>query len=117
MDRFATATIQVALDPISRLPAPFNALRLDLSEHFGVLGDSWMAAGPQVVARRASGLMPTAFLQSQSAWLRPVLAPLGIIEPALSRLCFGLIEPELVPVDRLSGVVGSARQPGEPGCH
>lgn len=117
MDRFAMAVVGVRLDPIARLPAPFDSLRLDLAEQLGVLGDSWMAAGPQAVATRTAGLVPTGLLRAQSSWLRPALSPLGLIEPSIARLCLGLIEPDYVPVDRLSGGAGSAQQPGEPGCH
>lgn len=117
VDRFAQAVVGVQLDPIARLPAPFDTLRIELSEQLGVLGDSWMAAGPQHVAQRTAGLVPTGFIGRQSSWLRPALSPLTVIEPALSRLCLGLIEPEYVPQDRLAGASLSARQPGEAGCH
>lgn len=117
MDRFAQAVVGVTLEPLARLPAPFDSLRLDLSEQLGVLGDSWMASGPTGVASRTAGLVPTGLLRTQGSWLRPALAPLGLVEPAISRLCFGLIEPDYVPLDRLGAGGTSAQQPGEPGCH
>jgi hypothetical protein len=68
------------------------------------------------VAARARALVPTALLAAQTAWLRPVLAPLALFEPALSRFCPGLLEPELVPLDRLTGAAARIAQPGQAGC-
>jgi hypothetical protein len=48
--------------------------------------------------------------------LGPVLAPLAVLEPALARFCPGLLEPDLVPLDRLAGGITGAPQPGHAGC-
>jgi hypothetical protein len=113
---FHLARVAVSLDAIPHLPAPFNTLALDFEERAAVLGDAWNAAGPAHVAARARALVPTALLAAQTAWLRPVLAPLALFEPALSRFCPGLLEPELVPLDRLTGAAARIAQPGQAGC-
>jgi hypothetical protein len=113
---FQRSRVRVTLDPLSHLPAPLDALALDFEEHAAVLGDSWSASGPDHVASRSRGLVPTGLLATSAGWLRPALAPLAFIEPALSRLCLGLLEPEFVPLDRLAGGTAGAPQPGQAGC-
>ena len=113
---FQRSRVRVRLDPLSHMPEPLDALALDLEEHVAVLGDSWNAAGPDHVAARTRGLVPTSLLAANAAWLRPALAPLAVIEPALSRLCLGLLEPDFLPVDRLAGGAPGAAQPGQAGC-
>lgn len=117
MDRQTTATVDVIVDPVARLPEPMASLRLALSEHLSILGDSWGASGPREVSARTSGLVPTNLLRTPMQWLSPFLWPLSLIEPAVGRLCMGLIEPDRVPRDRLSPGMGGVPQPGEPGCH
>jgi len=113
---FHHARVAVTLDAIPHLPAPFDTLALDFEEHAAVLGDAWNASGPAHVAARARGLVPTALLGANTTWLRPVLAPLALFEPALSRFCPGLLEPDLVPLDRLTGAATGIAQPGQAGC-
>jgi hypothetical protein len=43
---------------------------------------------------------------------RPLLAPLALLEPSLGDLCFGLIEPDRIPEDRL----GAGRTALPRGC-
>ena len=113
---FHVARVAVTLDAIPHLPAPFDTLALDFEERAAILGDAWNASGPGHVAARARGLVPTSLLAANAAWLRPVLAPLALLEPALSRFCPGLLEPERVPLDRLTGVAARVAQPGQAGC-
>ncbi|MEN9704675.1 MAG: hypothetical protein RLZZ393_554 [Pseudomonadota bacterium] len=117
MDRHAQARVDVTLAPIVHLPEPLDSLHPLLSAHLGLLGDEWMASGPGVVASRTAGLMPAGFLRAQSAWIKPLLWPASLIEPAIAQLCLGLIEPDRVPEDRLSATAASRRQPGDPSCH
>ena len=117
MDRQATATVDVVVEPVARLPEPMASLRLTMSERLSLLGDTWAATGPADVASRAAGLVPTNLLRTPGIWLKPFLLPLSLIEPAVNRLCLGLIEPDVVPRDRLAGGLPTAPQPGDPGCH
>ena len=117
MDRYARAVLSVSVEPVSRLPEPLGSMRLELTEHLGVLGDPWMATGPSEVASRAGGLVPTGLLAGRATWLRPVLWPLTVLEPAIGKLCLGLIEPDRVPADRLVGSTLTGQQPGVSGCH
>jgi hypothetical protein len=114
---FAQATVALHMADLPALPQPWAAAALQVEERAAVLGDDWSAAGPAQVAQRTSGLVPTGVLARQAAVLRPLLWPVRLIEPALGRLCLGLIEPERVPVDRLAGAVGGASQPGDVACH
>ncbi len=116
LQRFHRANVTVELPGLPPLPAPFDQLALQLQEQSAVLGDPWQSGSPEQVARRTAGLVPTSLLASQAVWLKPVLLPLTLIEPAVSRLCLGLIEPEWVPVDRLEGGVRGMSQPGTRGC-
>jgi hypothetical protein len=113
---FQHAQVSVTLAAIPALPAPFDTLALDFVEQAAVLGDAWNASGPGQVAARSRGLVPTSLLASTAAWLRPALAPLTLLDPALSRFCPGLLEPDLIPVDRLAAAAPGAPQPGQAGC-
>lgn len=91
----------------AELPAPFNNLELELRQPFALLSDAWNAGGPRHVQQRVGGLVPTnALTRLQSLW-QPLLAPLSLVEPSLARLCFGIIEADRVPEDRL----GAGRSP------
>jgi len=114
---FAQAEVMLQMADLPGLPDPWSSIGLQVRERAAVLGDGWDAAHPQQVATRTAGLVPTGVLARQSAWLRPLLWPARLIEPSLSRLCLGLIEPERVPVDRLAGALPGAAQPGDVSCH
>lgn len=113
---FRRATVRVVFDPVTSLPSPLDAIAPDFEEHGAVLGDAWNSGSPAQVAGRTAGLVPTALLAEKAAWLTPATLPLRLLEPALARLCLGLIEPELVPADRLSGGGAGVPQPGQVGC-
>jgi hypothetical protein len=113
---YQRANLRIVLQPLQHLPRPFNSLQLQLTEQSAVLGDAWQASGPTQVRARAAGLVPTQMLAGQAAWLQPLLLPVSLIEPALRQFCPGLIEPELLPLDRLSGATPATPQPGERGC-
>ena len=114
---FAQAEVSLQGGDLPGLPEPWSSAGLQARERAAVLGDSWAAANPQHVASRTAGLVPTSVLARQSAWLRPLLWPARLIEPALGRLCLGLIEPERLPIDRLLGATPNAEQPGDVSCH
>lgn len=81
--------------------APFNELDLQLRAPFALLGDAWHAAGPGHVRQRAAGLVPAQALRAFNSVWQPLAIPLGLLEPSLRELCFGLIEPERIPEHRL----------------
>ncbi|MEY4761408.1 MAG: hypothetical protein RLZZ200_1264 [Pseudomonadota bacterium] len=117
MNRQATALVEVGIDPVKRLPEPLSSLGLRLTERYSVLGDTWAAGGPAEVVRRSAALVPASILRAPGQWLAPLLLPLSLFEPAVKRLCLGLIEPDRVPRDRLSPATGGPAQPGDRGCH
>lgn len=104
--------VESRIAPIESLPEPFASLELRLQARHGLLADAWHAGGIGHVRQRAGGLVPTNRLQALNAVWRPLSLPLGILEPSLRKLCFGLIEPDRIPEDRL----GSGRTPLPDAC-
>ncbi|MEO6078692.1 MAG: hypothetical protein ABIQ86_02790 [Steroidobacteraceae bacterium] len=103
-------SVNVNIAPQPYLPAPFNEISLQLRQPFALMTDAWNAAGASHVRNRTAGLVPTTALSGMQALWRPLLAPLSLIEPSLSRLCLGMIEADRVPEDRLG--VGRTPLPG-----
>lgn len=93
--------VHARIAPVEALPAPFDALELQLHASTVLLDDPWHAAGVEHVGRRVGGLVPLARLRALNAIWRPLSIPLGIFEPSLRQLCLGLIEPDRIPEDRL----------------
>lgn len=93
--------VQSRIAPVESLPEPFGSLELRLQAHHALLADAWHAGSVGHVHQRAGGLVPTSRLQALNAVWRPLSLPLGILEPSLRKLCFGLIEPDRIPEDRL----------------
>jgi hypothetical protein len=89
------------------LPDPFNGVAVQLHSTYALLGENWASAGPGQVASRAGGLVPTTPGQSVRALTSLGTAVLSIIEPAMRQFCPGLVNPEIVPQDRLAE--GAAR--------
>jgi hypothetical protein len=104
--------VRVTIGPLAGMPAPFNELELQLQASYGLLGDAWHAGSPRHVSDRVAGLVPTNRLSALNAIWRPFSVPLGVLEPSLRQLCFGLIEPDRIPEDRLGP--GTTPLPG--GC-
>lgn len=104
--------VQVLVGSIAGMPAPFNELELQLRAGYGRLADAWHAGSVRQVATRAGGLVPTGQLRALSAIWQPLSVPLGVVEPSLGQLCFGLIEPDRIPEDRL----GPGRTPLPDDC-
>lgn len=69
-----------------------------------MLGD-WEAAGASVVWRRAAALSTTGRIAAWRTPLAAMAAPMRLVEPAVGQLCLGRIDPDIVPADRLRGVV------------
>jgi hypothetical protein len=82
-------------------PEPFADIPMAFHERYTLLGDGWSSAGPGQVATRAGGLVLTRAAQA----LQPLVAlgadVLMLIEPALRQFCPGLVNPEILPSDRL----------------
>jgi hypothetical protein len=98
---FHTAQVRVAVRDQPGMPAPLHALGIELHENAALLGDAWNASGPAHVRQRVSGLVATSLAAEARSMLRAADAPLVLIEPAVRRLCWGRIDPEAVPADRL----------------
>jgi hypothetical protein len=98
---FLAGHINALVSGTDQLPAPFGSLQLRFDQPYALLGDDWSAAGPPHAGQRAGGLAPTHLLSPLSAIWRPLSAPLSLFEPSLRELCFGIIEPDRVPEDRL----------------
>lgn len=97
----ARGLVEVRIVPVDSLPEPFRSMELRLQAPYALLGDAWHAAGVPHVRQRAGGLVPASRLAALNAIWQPLSIPLGILEPSLRKLCFGLIEPDRIPEDRL----------------
>jgi hypothetical protein len=106
---FQHGIVRADIRGAARLPVPFDSLQLSFEQPFALLADDWSAAGPSHVGRRAGGLVPTHLLSPVANLWRPLSVPLALFEPSLAELCFGLIEPDHVPEDRLGP--GRAQRP------
>jgi hypothetical protein len=109
-DGLMAGDIAIDIRSNPRLPKPFAAMSVELRQPFALMTDAWNAAGTNQVRTRTSGLVPTTALSDLQALWRPLLAPLALIEPSLSQLCLGIIEPDRVPEDRLGS--GRTSLPG-----
>jgi hypothetical protein len=109
-DGLLTGTIDVAIQPNPALPQPFSGMSVELQQPFALMTDAWNASAASHVRSRTAGLVPTSTLSGLQALWRPLLAPLSLVEPSLSRLCLGIIEPDRVPEDRLGA--GRSALPG-----
>jgi hypothetical protein len=106
---FQTGLISADVSGTNQMPAPFSSLQLRFDQPYALLGDDWSASGPPHAGRRAGGLVPSHMLAPLATLWRPLAAPLSIFEPSLRELCFGIIEPDRVPEDRLGP--GSTQRP------
>ena len=109
--------VEVTLASLPGLPAPWSGPGPVLVEQAAVLGDNWAATGPEQVGQCSGGLVPSQALAGPLQALRPLLWPARLLEPSLGQLCVGLIEPERVPADRLTGGAAGSAQPSDPSCH
>lgn len=103
--------VRTRIAPLRDMPAPFDAQEILLRAPYALLGDAWHAGGVAHVRSRAGGLVPASRLTALNAIWQPLSVPIGIVEPSLRRLCFGLIEPDRIPEDRLGA--GHSPLPGE----
>ena len=109
-DAYLVGNIKVNVTSNPALPEPFAGLELPLQQGFALMTDAWNSGTTNQVRTRTGGLVPTSRLaRLQSMW-QPLMAPLGLVEPSLLRLCLGIIEPDRVPEDRLGA--GRTALPG-----
>jgi hypothetical protein len=113
---FYTATSTAQIANLSYMPAPLNRLNIRFTESVSILGDGWNAGGPGDVARRAGALVPSRVFSVLTTDLRPVRDVLSWIEPAFDEFCPGIIDPEIVPVDRLDRPGSGPRGSWRPRC-
>ncbi|MEO8315476.1 MAG: TadE family protein [Pseudomonadota bacterium] len=97
----SAGSIAVTIQPNPALPEPFAGMSVELRQPFSQMADAWNSSGPGQVRSRTSALVPASALAELQMLWRPLLAPLALIEPSLSRLCLGIIEPDRIPEDRL----------------
>lgn len=103
--------VTARIAPLHAMPAPFDSLDLELQVPYALLADAWHAGGVQHARSRAAGLVPSARLAALNAIWQPLSVPLEILEPSLGQLCFGLVEPDRIPEDRLGP--GTTPLPGK----
>jgi hypothetical protein len=96
------AELSVTVSRPAELPQPFGELPVAFSSTYVLLGDDWASSGPEQVAGRAGGLLLTHSLRSLRSLTRLGTGLLSLIEPAFREFCPGLVNPELVPADRLA---------------
>lgn len=107
---FQSGRLSLPVAPMLSMPRPFSQLSLEFHQPFALQADAWNASGPQHVIQRTGGLVPGSRLVALQALWQPLLAPASLIEPSIAQLCFGLIEPDRIPEDRLGP--GRASLPG-----
>jgi hypothetical protein len=100
-DGLSEGVVQSRIAPVGSLPEPFGSLELRLQARHALLSDAWHAGSVGHVRQRAGGLVPASRLQALNEVWKPLSLPLGVVEPSLRKLCFGLIEPDRIPEDRL----------------
>lgn len=105
-------SVQATVRGIAGMPEPFDELELQLRTGYSLLSDAWHAGGERHVQARTEGLVPVGALRVLDVIWQPLSVPLGVLEPSLRQLCFGLIEPDRVPEDRL----GPGRTPLPGNC-
>jgi len=91
----------VSLKPAALLPHWLDLPELILQESMTLMLDDWDASGPEQVRARTGAVSAASRLDDWKTLLEPVAWALSFVEPAFSRLCFGRIDSEIVPADRL----------------
>jgi hypothetical protein len=110
VDGLVAGSVNVTISGDAGLPSPFADNQLELRQPFALLGDAWNSGSTRQVRDRTAGLVPTGALAGLGMLWQSLLAPLSLLEPSLSRLCLGIIEPDRIPEDRLS--TGRTSLPG-----
>ncbi|MES2320139.1 MAG: hypothetical protein V4631_21895 [Pseudomonadota bacterium] len=98
-----TGTITVAVNNVTSMPAPLNALNLKLTESNSLAINDWSASGPAQTAARVKPFAPSTILSQVNFLLEPMKAGLSLLEPAFLKFNPGQICPDVVPNDRVQG--------------
>ena len=98
-----TSSVTVAVNNLGNMPAPLNALNLQLTEKGALLTDSWDANGHQQAAERSRTFTLAGQLGKIDTLLTPLKAVISLLEPSLNDFEPGRICPDIVPADRLQG--------------
>ena len=106
---YVAGEVVVRLPPNVWLPQPFRDLDLSLQQAFAILSDPWSASGAIHVEERTAALVPAQRLGGLAASWGALAAPMRLLEPSIDKLCLGIIEPDLIPEDRLGPVMEASR--------
>lgn len=98
-----TGTVTVAVNNVTSMPAPLNALNLKLTESNSLAVNNWDASGPAQTAARVKPFAPATLLDKVSFLLTPMKIGLSLIEPSFRQFNPGQICPDVVPNDRVQG--------------
>ena len=82
-----------------------DASAVRLSAGLTLMRDDWDAESAADVWRRTAALSTTGRIAAWRGPLTALAAPIRLLEPAVGRLCLGRIDPDIVPEDRLRGLV------------
>ncbi len=102
-----SAQLDVAIVLPASTPAPFADIPMAFHERYTLLGDGWSSAGPGQVATRTGGLVLARAVQAAQPLITLGKAALSLIEPAFNHFCPGLVNPEIVPTDRVVPAAGT----------
>ena len=104
--RSQAISARVSVDP----PLVYEAImpaaeRARVSAGLPLMVDDWDADGAAEVWRRTAALSTTGRIAAWRGPLTTLATPMRLLEPAMERLCLGRIDPDIVPEDRLHGIV------------
>ena len=97
--RVSVEVPQVFEADISDMPRP------RVSSGLPLMLDDWDAESASAVWGRTAALSATGRIAAWRGPLTTLAAPMRLLEPAVERLCLGRIDPDIVPEDRLRGLV------------
>lgn len=107
-----TSTVNVKIANLAHMEAPLDALNLTLNESSSVVADNWDAGSPKQAAARTEAFTPGSMFDFMDTGpLNLVKVALGTIEPAFKNFHPGQICPDVVPMDRITGINGQANKP------
>jgi len=112
-----TGRVQVRLADVAALPAPLNRLNLTLAETSAVVSEDWDASGPEQAAERSRSFVLAGALTEAGVILQPALTAMRPFEWDLPEFRPGVICPDIVPQDRVTGGTVRAMYQGAQPCY
>jgi hypothetical protein len=110
-----TSTVSVSVANLAHMAdpqVPLNKLNLTLTERSVIIADSWDASSPQDAALRTRAFTPGGVLKTFDTGFGSIIKDaLSLIEPSFKNFHPGQICPDVVPMDRITAVRGSANPP------